>query len=196
MYNLILFGPPGSGKGTQAAKLLEKYGFLHISTGDMFRYELKNNTPLGQEARAYMDRGDLVPDAVTIAMLRKRVEENPDVSGIIFDGFPRTDPQAEALNALMAELNTQINALILLDVSEDEVVRRIIGRGATSGRADDLNEETIRTRYENFLNYTAPVFAYYEKLGLAHKVDGMQLPEEVAAAVEAIVSVELNEDAA
>lgn len=196
MYNLILFGPPGSGKGTQAAKLLGKYGFLHISTGDMFRYELKNNTPLGQEARAYMDRGDLVPDEVTIAMLRKRVEENPDVSGIIFDGFPRTDPQAEALNELMAELDTQINALILLNVSEDEVVRRIIGRGATSGRADDLNEDTIRKRYENFLNYTAPVFAYYENLGLAHRVDGMQTPDEVAAAVEEIIGEELSEDKA
>lgn len=188
MYNLILFGPPGSGKGTQAAKLVEQHGFLHISTGDMFRFELKHNTPLGQEARAYMDRGDLVPDKVTIAMLRKRVEENPDVSGIIFDGFPRTDPQAEALNELMQELNTQINALVLLDVDENEVVRRILGRGATSGRADDLNEETIRTRYENFLNYTAPVYAYYENLGLAHKVNGMQSPDEVAAEVEDILS--------
>lgn len=193
MYNLILFGPPGSGKGTQATKLVEKHGFLHISTGDMFRFELKNNTPLGQEARAYMDRGDLVPDEVTIAMLRKRVEDNPDVSGIIFDGFPRTDPQAEALNELMQELETQINALVLLDVDEDEVVRRILGRGATSGRADDLNEDTIRTRYENFLNYTAPVYAYYKKLGLAHKVNGMQTPDEVAAAVQAIVATEMKE---
>lgn len=192
MYNLILFGPPGSGKGTQAAKLVEQHGFLHISTGDMFRYELKNNTPLGQEARAYMDRGDLVPDEVTIAMLRKRVEDNPDVSGIIFDGFPRTDPQAEALNELMHELDTQINALVLLDVDQNEVVRRILGRGATSGRADDLSEETIRTRYENFLNYTAPVYAYYDKLDLAHKVDGMQTPEEVAAAVAAIITPAIN----
>lgn len=192
MYNLILFGPPGSGKGTQATKLVKQHGFLHISTGDMFRYELSNNTPLGEEARAYMDRGDLVPDAVTIAMLRKRVEENPEVSGIIFDGFPRTDPQAEALNELMSELNTQINALILLDVTEEEVVRRIIGRGATSGRADDLNEATIRTRYENFLNYTAPVFAYYENLDLAHKVNGMQTPDEVAASIDGIVASELN----
>ncbi|MEM6773111.1 MAG: adenylate kinase [Bacteroidota bacterium] len=192
MYNLILFGPPGSGKGTQAAKLVEQHGFLHISTGDMFRFELKHNTPLGQKARAYMDRGDLVPDEVTIAMLRKRVEDNPDVNGIIFDGFPRTDPQAEALNQLMEQLETQINALILLDVDENEVVRRILGRGATSGRADDLNEETIRTRYENFLNYTAPVYAYYENLGLAHKVDGMQTPDEVAAAVQSVVAPELS----
>lgn len=192
MYNLILFGPPGSGKGTQAAKLVDQHGFLHISTGDMFRYELSNDTPLGQEARAYMDRGDLVPDEVTIAMLRKRVEANPDASGIIFDGFPRTDPQAEALNALMEEMDTQIDALILLDVNDGEVVRRILGRGATSGRADDLDESTIRTRYENFLNYTAPVFAYYEKLELAHRVDGMKTPDEVAAAIDAIVAPGLN----
>jgi adenylate kinase len=193
MYNLILFGPPGSGKGTQAAKLVESYGFLHISTGDMFRFELENNTPLGEEARSYMDRGDLVPDEVTIAMLRKRVEENPDVNGIIFDGFPRTDPQAEALNELMAELDTQINSLILLDVTKDEVVRRILGRGETSGRADDLDEDTIRTRYDNFLNYTAPVYAYYEKLELSNKVDGMQSPDEVACAVEEIVAPAFSE---
>lgn len=192
MYNLILFGPPGSGKGTQANLLVEKHGFLHISTGDMFRYELSNNTPLGEKARSYMDRGDLVPDEVTIAMLRKRVEDNPGVSGIIFDGFPRTDPQAEALNELMEELDTQINALVLLDVTEQEVVRRILGRGATSGRADDLKEETIRTRYENFLNYTAPVYAYYENLGLAHRVDGMQTPEEVSASIDALVAPALN----
>ena len=193
MYNLILFGPPGSGKGTQAAKLVEKYDFLHISTGDMFRFELKNNTPLGQEARAYMDRGDLVPDEVTIAMLRKRVEENPGVSGIIFDGFPRTDPQAAALNELMAELDTQIDALILLDVEEGEVVRRILGRGATSGRADDLAEDTIRTRYNNFVEYTTPVYTYYDKLGLAQRVDGHGTIDEVAAAVDAIIQPGLKE---
>lgn len=168
--------------------LVEKYGFLHISTGDMFRFELKNETELGKTARAYMDRGDLVPDEVTIAMLRKRVEENPEVTGIIFDGFPRTDPQAEALNELMAKLDTQINALILLEVNEEEVVRRIVGRGATSGRADDLDEDTIRTRYENFINYTTPVFDYYDALDLAHKVDGMQSIQAVSEAVDTIVA--------
>ena len=192
MYNLILFGPPGSGKGTQAAKLVKKYGFLHISTGDMFREEQKNNTPLGQRARTYTLRGDLVPDEITIAMLKKRVEANPGVEGIIFDGFPRTDPQAAALNDLMEQLNSQINALILLDVNEDEVVRRILGRGATSGRADDLKEDIIRTRYNNFKAYTTPVFHYYDELGLAHKVDGMGSIDEVAEAVEAIVSPKLT----
>ncbi|NJC27254.1 adenylate kinase [Neolewinella antarctica] len=192
MYNLILFGPPGSGKGTQAAKLLAKHGFVHISTGDMFRYELSNNTPLGQEARSYMDKGDLVPDEVTVAMLRKRVEQNPGVKGFIFDGFPRTDPQAVALNELMEEMGTQIDALILLEIDEGEVVKRILGRGATSGRADDLMEETIRTRFKNFLAYTTPVYEYYNKLGLAHKVNGMASIDEVGASVSAIVSPKLK----
>jgi adenylate kinase len=193
MYNLILFGPPGSGKGTQAELLVKQYGFLHISTGDMFRYELKNNTPLGQQARTYMDQGDLVPDAVTIAMLRKRVEDNPGVTGIIFDGFPRTDPQAAALNELMEELGSQIDALILLDVGEDEVVRRIIDRAKSSGRADDLEESTIRKRYTNFVNYTTPVYGYYEKMGLAHKIDGRQKIVQVATAVDKIVSAEVED---
>ena len=187
MYNLILFGPPGSGKGTQAGYLVEEHGFLHISTGDMFRDELSRNTPLGQQARAYMDRGNLVPDEVTIGMLRKRVEQNPDVPGIIFDGFPRTDPQAAALNDLMKEKGARIDALILLDVDADTIVKRILGRAATSGRADDAKEEVIRTRYDNFVNYTEPVYAFYEQLGLAHKVDGRRSPREVAEEIAAIV---------
>jgi adenylate kinase len=193
MYNLILFGPPGSGKGTQAELLVKQYGFLHISTGDMFRFELKNNTPLGEEARVYMKRGDLVPDEVTIAMLRKRVEDNPGVTGIIFDGFPRTDPQAAALNELMEELGSQVDGLVLLDIDEEEVVRRILGRGATSGRADDLDEEIIRTRYQNFVNYTTPVFDYYDKLGLAHKINGMQKIVQVAMAVDNIVAPSVDD---
>ena len=188
MYNLILFGPPGSGKGTQAALLVEKHGFLHISTGDMFREELSKHTPLGQEARTYMDAGNLVPDEVTIAMLRKRVDANPDVTGIIFDGFPRTDPQAAALNELMEEKGARIDALILLDVDADTIVTRILGRSATSGRADDAKEDVIRTRYENFENYTAPVFDFYRELGLAHRVDGTLSPAEVSGEIDRIVA--------
>ena len=192
MYNLILFGPPGSGKGTQAGLLVEKHDFLHISTGDMFREELSRNTPLGQEARSYMDAGHLVPDEVTIAMLRKRVEQHPDVTGIIFDGFPRTDPQAAELNDLMQERDSQINALILLDVDADTIVQRILGRGATSGRADDLKEDVIRTRYQNFVNYTSPVFDFYDELGLAHRVDGTLTPEEVMQEIDAIITPSLQ----
>ena len=192
MYNLILFGPPGSGKGTQAGLLVEKHDFLHISTGDMFREELSRNTPLGQQARSYMDAGHLVPDEVTIAMLRKRVEQHPDVTGIIFDGFPRTDPQAAELNDLMEERDSQINALILLDVDADTIVQRILGRGATSGRADDLKEDVIRTRYQNFVNYTSPVFDFYDELGLAHRVDGTLTPEEVMREIDAIITPSLQ----
>ncbi|PPK85704.1 adenylate kinase [Neolewinella xylanilytica] len=191
MYNLILFGPPGSGKGTQASLLVDKYDFLHISTGDMFREELSRNTPLGQEARSYMDAGHLVPDEVTIAMLRKRVDQHPDVTGIIFDGFPRTDPQAAELNELMQGRSSQINALILLDVDADTIVERILGRGATSGRADDLKEDVIRTRYENFVNYTSPVFDFYQNLGLAHRVDGTLTPEEVSREIDSIIGREM-----
>ena len=192
MYNLILFGPPGSGKGTQAGLLVDKHDFLHISTGDMFREELSRNTPLGQQARSYMDAGHLVPDEVTIAMLRKRVEQHPDVTGIIFDGFPRTDPQAAELNDLMQERDSQINALILLDVDADTIVQRILGRGATSGRADDLKEDVIRTRYQNFVNYTSPVFDFYDDLGLAHRVDGTLTPEEVSREIDAIITPSLQ----
>lgn len=188
MYNLILFGPPGSGKGTQAQLLVDRHDFLHISTGDMFREELGNNTPLGQQARHFMDQGNLVPDEVTIAMLRKRVDSHPDVTGIIFDGFPRTDPQAAALNDLMEEKGARIDALILLDVDAGTVVKRILGRGATSGRADDLKEDVIRTRYNNFINYTTPVFDFYEALGLAHRVDGKQSIQQVSEAIANIVT--------
>ena len=188
MYNLILFGPPGSGKGTQAQLLVDRHDFLHISTGDMFREELSNHTPLGQQARHYMDQGNLVPDEVTIAMLRKRVDAHPEVTGIIFDGFPRTDPQAAALNDLMKEKGARIDALILLDVDADTVVKRILGRGATSGRADDLREDVIRTRYNNFINYTTPVFDFYEALGLAHRVDGKQSIQQVSEAIANIVT--------
>ena len=194
MYNLILFGPPGSGKGTQAEFLVKEYGFLHISTGDMFREELSRNTPLGQKARAFMNKGHLVPDEVTIAMLRKRVDENPGVTGIIFDGFPRTDPQAAELNDLMEEKGARIDALILLDVDADTIVKRILGRAATSGRADDAKEEVIRTRYKNFINYTAPVFDFYDKLGLAHRVDGKRTMHEVAEEIAAVVGPAAAQD--
>ncbi len=193
MYNLILFGPPGSGKGTQASLLVDRHDFLHISTGDMFREELSRNTPLGQEARSYMDQGHLVPDEVTIAMLRKRVEQHPEVTGIIFDGFPRTDPQAATLNDLMEEKGARIDALIMLDVDVDTVVQRIIGRGATSGRSDDLREDVIRTRYENFVNYTTPVFDFYNDLGLAHRVDGTRSIAEVSEDIGSIVKAAVRQ---
>jgi len=179
MINLILFGPPGSGKGTQALKLTERYGLLHISTGDLFRYELGNNTPLGVLARSYMEKGHLVPDEVTVGMLRNKVEANPDVNGYIFDGFPRTIPQAEALDALLAERGDSISRLIMLDVTEDEIVERILERGKSSGRADDNDPAIIRNRFEVYLNETSPVYDFYAQSGKSVKVHGIGSIEEI-----------------
>jgi adenylate kinase len=173
MLNLILFGPPGSGKGTQAAKLIDKYNLLHISTGDLFRYELTHNTPLGEEARSYMNKGMLVPDSVTIGMLRNKVEANPDVKGYIFDGFPRTTPQAEALDALLAEKGDTISGLIALEVNEEEIVQRILNRGKTSGRADDNDEAIIRKRIAVYLAETATVYDFYAQSGKSVSIQGL-----------------------
>ncbi len=173
MTNLILFGPPGSGKGTQATKLVEKYGLLHISTGDLFRYNLKNKTPLGKEAKTYMDKGALVPDSVTIKMLKAKVDENKEVGGYIFDGFPRTIPQAEALNILLGEDNQAISALIALDVDDEEIVTRLLERGKTSGRADDTDESIIRNRIAVYKKETTPVYDYYNETGHSMKIKGI-----------------------
>ncbi len=179
MINLILFGPPGSGKGTQAAKLVEKYGLLHISTGDLFRYEMGNDTPLGLEAKSYIEKGELVPDSVTVGMLRNKVEANPDVEGYIFDGFPRTIPQAEALDRLLAEKNDAVSKLIMLDVADNELVKRLLVRGKTSGRKDDSDESIIRNRIEVYKSETSPVFDYYAAKGQAVKVDGIGSIDEI-----------------
>lgn len=173
MVNLILFGPPGSGKGTQAARLVEQYQLLHISTGDLFRYEIGNNTPLGLEAKSYMNKGELVPDSVTIGMLRNKVEAHPEVSGFIFDGFPRTVAQAEALDGLLAEMSTEVAKLIMLDVDDDEIVGRLLERGKTSGRADDQDEATIRKRIRVYRSETSPVYDYYDALDKSVTVMGV-----------------------
>ena len=172
MTNLILFGPPRSGKGTQAEKIAEFYGFLHISTGDLFRSEIKNKTPLGVEAQSYISQGALVPDSVTIGMLQKKLDEDGSVSGVIFDGFPRNILQAEALDEMLARRDQVISGLIALDVQEDEIVKRITERAKTSGRADDADEAIIRNRIAVYEKETAPVFAHYDEFDKAHKVEG------------------------
>lgn len=179
MINIILFGPPGSGKGTQAAKLVEKYDLLHISTGDLFRYEMGNETPLGKKAKSYIEKGELVPDEVTVGMLRNKVEANPDVTGYIFDGFPRTVAQAEALDDLLDDMGTEVSELIMLDVPDNEIVKRILNRGKTSGRADDTDETIIRNRIQVFKNETTPVFEYYQRKGKAVRVNGVGNIEEI-----------------
>jgi adenylate kinase len=179
MLNLILFGPPGSGKGTQAAKLVEKYNLLHISTGDLFRYEMGNNTPLGLKAKEYMNQGQLVPDEVTIGMLKNKVLANLEVSGFIFDGFPRTIIQSEALDAFLAEHNTAITTLILLVVNEEEIVDRLLERGKTSGRADDNDEQVIRKRFAIFKEETSPVYDYYDQKNKSIQMKGTGSIDEI-----------------
>lgn len=173
MINLILFGPPGSGKGTQAKFIAEKFDLLHISTGDLFRSEIGNKTELGLLAKSYMDKGELVPDEVTVNMLKKRVQENPDVSGYIFDGFPRTIPQAEALDAMLAESGEEVTCVLELDVPDEELIARLQNRAKTSGRTDDADVDVIKNRLDVYKNYTATVATHYAAKNKTQKVDGV-----------------------
>lgn len=179
MIHLILFGPPGSGKGTQAESLVDHYGLTHISTGDLFRYEMSNNTPLGQKAKEYMAAGELVPDEVTIGMLRNKVNSVSETKGFIFDGFPRTVAQAEALDKFLAEKGEEITGLVALDVHEEEIVQRILLRGKTSGRPDDNDPSIIRNRIEVYKSETTPVSDHYHRIGKAHTVQGIGSLDEI-----------------
>ena len=179
MINLILFGPPGSGKGTQAKKLADRFNFLHISTGDLFRYEIGNNTPLGLEAMSYISKGLLVPDEITIGMLRKKMEEGHNNAGVIFDGFPRNVLQSEALDELLAEKDQRITALIALQVDDREIINRIIDRAKTSGRPDDADEAIIKNRIEVYKAETTPVFDYYAQDQRSHEVNGVGDIDEI-----------------
>ena len=172
MFNLILFGPPGSGKGTQSEKLIARYGFKHLSTGDILRNEIKNGTVLGLEAKSLMDQGQLVPDAVVIGMIRTALEQNQGVKGFLFDGFPRTNTQAEALDQLLDEKNTGIQVVLALQVSITELTNRLLNRGLTSGRTDDVNESVIGSRIEEYERKTAAVADYYKKFGKVVYIPG------------------------
>ncbi len=173
MINLVLFGPPGSGKGTQAAKLVKKYGLTHISTGDLFRYEIGHNTPLGIKAKQFMDDGILVPDDVTMGMLENRLDQDPNPKGYIFDGVPRTVNQAKILDDILRKRKMSVSKLIALTVTDDEIVKRLLERGKTSGRPDDRNEDVIRKRIEEYNAKTAPVFEYYARQKKEFKVNGI-----------------------
>ena len=179
MLNLILFGPPGSGKGTQASNLVDHYGLLHISTGDLFRYEMGNDTPLGLKAKEYIAKGELVPDEVTIGMLKNKVNSTPEAKGYIFDGFPRTIAQAEALDEFLKEKNSEVAVLVALDVDDDEIVKRLLNRGLTSGRADDNDEGIIRNRIDVYNAETAQVYDYYGKSDKSVKVQGIGSIDEI-----------------
>jgi len=173
MLNLVLFGPPGAGKGTQSKKLIDRYGLVHLSTGDILRSELAKESKLGMEAKSFMDKGELVPDRVVIGMIEKQLDENKEANGFIFDGFPRTTPQADALDELLEKKNTAITAMIALEVEHDELVNRLLSRGKDSGRADDQNVETIENRIKVYHNETAPLIDYYSKQDKFISVQGM-----------------------
>ncbi len=188
---IILFGPPGSGKGTQAKMLEQKFGLLQISTGDLFRYELGNNTPLGQKAKSYMDKGELVPDDVTVAMLRNKLEQSPEARGYLLDGFPRTIPQAQALDILLNTRGERTNQLISLVVDEDEIVSRLLERGKTSGRADDANEQVIRNRIAVYKDETSPVYDYYNQKRLSTQISGMGSIQDIQERLAKLISTHL-----
>jgi adenylate kinase len=172
MLNLILFGPPGSGKGTQSEKLIIKYGLKHLSTGDLLRSEIAQQTTLGMEAKNFMDKGQLVPDAVVIGMIRSAIENNPAVKGFLFDGFPRTAAQAAALDQLMELKNTTIEMMLAMEVGEKELMSRLLKRGETSGRSDDTNEEVVKARIVEYHNKTAAVADYYNQFNKVVTIKG------------------------
>lgn len=188
MTNLVLFGPPGAGKGTQAEFLKEKYNLIHISTGDVFRFNIKNETALGMLAKSYMDKGELVPDQVTIDMLNAEVEKNAGAKGFIFDGFPRTNAQADALADLLDSKDSQINAMIALEVDDEVLVQRLIGRGKTSGRPDDADENIIRNRIKEYYNKTAILKDYYSAQGKYFGVDGVGSIEDITARISDVIN--------
>jgi adenylate kinase len=183
MFNLILFGPPGSGKGTQSEKLVEKYGLVHLSTGNLLREEIANKTPLGVEAKKFMDNGQLVPDEVVIGMVDSYFDHHKEAKGFLFDGFPRTVAQAQALDKLLTLKKTDIASVLALDVTEEELVKRLLNRGKTSGRSDDTNEEVIRKRFTVYSNETSPVADYYKKARKFKMIAGEGSVDEIFAAL-------------
>lgn len=181
MFNIILFGPPGSGKGTQSSNLVEKYGLIHLSTGDLLRKEMKEGTPLGMEAKSLIEQGSLVPDAVVVGMIANAVDNNPQAVGFLFDGFPRTVAQAEALDQLLLAKNTTISTVLFLEVNQQELIERLIGRAKTSGRLDDADPEIQKRRQDVYRNETLPVAGYYQNFGKVERVNGEGTVEEIFA---------------
>ncbi len=183
MLNIVLFGPPGAGKGTQSAKLIEKYSLVHLSTGDIFRANIKGGTELGVLAKTYIDGGKLVPDEVTIGMLAEEVNKNPQAKGFIFDGFPRTSAQAEALDVLLSQKGTSISMMLALEVEEEELRKRLLLRGKDSGRADDQDPAVIQNRINVYNAETMPVKSFYEAQGKYHGINGIGEIEDIFVAL-------------
>ena len=182
MINLVLFGPPGAGKGTQSEKLIQKYGFVHISTGDLFRWHTKNDTPLGKRVKEIMNSGALVPDEITIAMLQEEVNKHPNAGGFLFDGFPRTVPQAESLDKFMADNGSAIHHVIALDVNEEELRARIAKRRLESNRADD-EEEKLNKRVTEYFTKTVHVLPYYQNLGRLKTINGIGAIDSIFSSI-------------
>ena len=182
MFNLILFGPPGSGKGTQSEKLIEKYGLVHLSTGNLLREEIANSTDLGLAAKSFMDKGQLVPDEVVLGMIACALDNNVHANGFLFDGFPRTVAQAKGLDKMLEDRGAEISLVLALEVSEQELVERLLNRGKTSGRSDD-NEEVIRARIQEYENKTAPVAGHYATKGKVINVQGEGSVDEIFASL-------------
>jgi adenylate kinase len=181
MLNLVLFGPPGAGKGTQSSRLVEKYNLVHLSTGDIFRANIGGGTELGKLAKSFIDKGQLVPDEVTINMLKSEVEKHPNAAGFVFDGFPRTTPQAEALDQFLNSLHSEIKGMIALDVPEEELKGRLKKRAIDSGRTDDADPKIIENRINVYKNETAPVKGYYEQQSKFHSVNGLGSIDDITA---------------
>lgn len=186
MFNIVIFGAPGSGKGTQSEALIERYGFRHISTGDLLRAEIKSGTALGRTAKLYIDKGQLVPDDMIIKMIEHLLEELKHEKGFIFDGFPRTVAQAEALNEMLKHHDKKIDAVLDMDVPEEELIQRLLNRGKVSGRSDD-NIETIKHRLEVYHKQTAPIAAFYKKQGVHKPVLGTGSVDEIGARIAQII---------
>ena len=194
MFNLILFGPPGSGKGTQSERLIAKYHLKHLSTGDLLRSEISQKTPRGLEAKKFMDKGFLVPDEVVIGMISFALDHNPGIAGFLFDGFPRTAIQSEKLDELLSEKKTCINVMLALEVSEEELIKRLVKRGQTSGRVDDGNEIVIKARIKEYHLKTAAVADHYKKANRVVMVKGEGSVDEIFERLCAQIDILMKEN--
>ena len=187
MLNIVLFGPPGAGKGTQSEKIIDAFQLTHLSTGDLFRKHLGEGTDLGKLAQKYMDDGNLVPDSVVIDMVKDKIASTNDAKGFIFDGFPRTTPQAEALDEMLKEFETSISGMVALDVPDEELRTRLLERGKTSGRADDQNEDKINNRIQVYKDETIPVANFYEAQGKFNKIHGVGTIDSIFAEIKSVI---------